>query len=355
MRPHAAANSLHSWRQASSAKILLAAGAGIAMLLAAGCSSGGGAGTAVSGTIKIAAEPGIADAPLWIAAEKGLFTAEGLHVEIVTYGSESAALNAVETGQAQIAASDYGNIFGLEQQDSNLRILADGYDTGTGNAEILTLPQANFTNPLKLQDPTTGAIGLPSDSDIDATLPSGAPTSLLAAAATKVISNYLAGDANTLTWHAMSQQQELAQLQDGKLKAALLTEPYVYEAESEFGASELIDVFSGETANLPLLGYVATTSWVRNDAAAVDDFQAAIYKAQADASMTGPIQQVLPKLPGSGINTETADMVSIGTYPTSTSTAALQRVTELMYTETMLPRVTAQEGFVTGMLANSNG
>ncbi len=339
-------------RQPVSSRLLLAAGAGVAVLLAAGCSAGGGAGTPVSATIKIAAEPGIADAPLWLAWKRGLFAAEGLHVQIVAYASEGQALAAVEDGNAQIAASDYGNIFALEEQASNLRILADGYDTGTGNAEVLTLQQANLSDPLKLQDIT---IGLPIDSVISSNLPSGVPTSLLAAAATKVISNYMGGDANTLTWSEMSQQQELTELQDGTIKAALLTEPYVYEAESEFGASELIDAFSAETANLPLLGYVATTPWVRANTAAVADFQSAIKQAQADASMTGPIQQILPKLPGSGIDTETADMVSIGTYPTSTSVAALQRVTELMYTEGMLPKVTAQEGFVTQMLANANG
>jgi len=351
MRPDLASTPNRRRRPAST-RLLLAAGAGVAVLLAAGCSSGGGAGTPVAGTIKIAAEPGIADAPLWLAVKKGLFGAAGLHVQIVLYSSGSAALSAVETGQAQIAASDYGNIFALEEQDSNLRILADGYDTGAGSAEILTMPQADFTDPLKLQSTT---IGLPLDSEISSNLPSGAPTSLLAAAATKVISNYLAGEANTLAWNAMPQQQELTELKDGQLKAALLTEPYVYEAESEFGASELIDAFSAETATLPLLGYVSTTPWVKGNPAAVADFQSAIEQAQADASITGPIQEILPQLPGSGIDTDTADMVSVGTYPTSTSVASLQRVTELMYTEGMLPKVTAQEGFVTQMLANSGG
>jgi NitT/TauT family transport system substrate-binding protein len=339
-------------RRPVSKRLLLVAGAGVAALLAAGCSAGGGAGTPVSGVIKIAAEPGIADAPLWIAASKGLFGAEGLHVQIVNYASESQALSAVEDGTAQIAASDYGNIFELEEQHANLRILADGYDTGTGNAEIMTLPQANITDPLKLQD---FPIGLPQDSVIGANVPAGSPTSLIAAAATKVIGNYLSSDADILAWSPLSQQQEIADLQDGRLKAALLTEPYVYEAEWKLGASELVDAFSGETANLPLLGYVATTPWGKGNPSAVADFQSAIEQAQAQAAMTGPIQRVLPNLPNSGITAQAADMVSIGTYPTSTSVAALQRVTELMYTEGMLPKVTAQEGFVTGMLANSNG
>jgi NitT/TauT family transport system substrate-binding protein len=351
MRPDPAGTP-HRGRRPFSRRLVLVAGAGVAALLAAGCSTGGGAGTPVSGVIKVAAEPGIADAPLWIAASKGLFAAEGLHVQIVTYSTESQALNAVENGTAQIAASDYGNIFEVEQQDTNLRILADGYDTESGNAEILTLPQANITDPLKLQD---FSIGLPSDSVINANVPSGAPTSLIAAAATKVIGNFLSSDADTLSWAPLSQQQEITELQDGRIKAALLTEPYLYQAEFKLGASELIDAFSGETANLPLLGYAATSRWVKANPATVTDFQAAIYRAQSQASMAGPIQRILPTLPDTKITTQAADMVSIGTYPTSTSAAALQRVTELMYTEGMLPRVTAQEGFVIGMLANSHG
>jgi len=296
---------------------------------------------AVSGTITIAAAPGVDDAPLYLAQEKGMFAAAGLHVVIKNFGSQGAELAAIEGNKAQIAASDYGNVFASQQERSNLRLLADGYDATSGSVEILSLPKYNIGSALDLQGSPTGQgspIGLPSDSAVGNTLVQGVPESLYVAAAREVMSNFLASGADTLTWQKMSQQKEISQLASGRLHAVLLTEPYIYDAEATLGAMPVLDVFSGGTASLPISGYVATNSWVKNNGTAVADFQSAIEQAQSSAAITGPIQQVLPKLPGAGFTPQVANMVTIGTYPTSTNVGALQRVTELMTTESMLSK-----------------
>jgi NitT/TauT family transport system substrate-binding protein len=313
--------------------LVFGAAAGAAMLLAAGCSTGGSGTGAVSGTITIAAAPGVDDAPLYLAQQKGLFAAAGLHVVIKNFGTDSQELAAVESGSAQIAASDYGNIFTAQEKTGNLRLLADGYDAGPGSAEILSLPKYNFTNALALRN---SPIGLPSDS-ISSTA-AGVSASLYVAAAREVMSDFMASGADILTWTRMSQPQEIAELQSGSLKAALLTQPYIYQAESSLGATPVLDAFSGGTAGLPISGYVATSAWVKGNAQAVTDFQSAIEQAQSDASMTGTIQQALSKL--TGFTSLDADMVNVGTYPTATSVGELQRVTELMTREAMLSRST---------------
>lgn len=342
MRPDPAGNPLLSRRlslpsrpsRARRRAVIAAASCAVA-LLAAACSSSGGAGMGtVSGTITIAAAAGIDDAPLWLAQEKGLFAADGLHVVIKDFGSQSAELTAVEDGSAQIAASDYGNIFAHQQAQPNLKLLADGYDAGSASVEILSLPKYNIRTALNLQG---APIGLPSDSAVGTTS-TGVPESLYVAAAREVMSNYLASGADVLTWQRMSQQKEISQLSSGKLHAILLTEPYIYDAEATLGATPVLDVFSGGTATLPISGYVAISSWVKNHATAVADFQAALAQAQSDAAMTGPVQQILPKLPDAGITTQEANMVSVGSYPTTTNVGALQRVTELMTTESMLSK-----------------
>lgn len=331
---------LNQRRRPAKARLLLAAASGLAVLLAAGCSGGGGGTSAVSGTITIAAVPGVDDAPLWLASEQGLFAAAGLNVVIKTFGdgSDAAQVAAVESGQAQIAASDYGNILAEQaapSTKSTLRLLADAYDAGTGTVEILVGPDSKVTTPSGLLNV---AIGVPSQvtisttgSSAKSTVPPGLPESLDAVAATQAIESYLLSSALDLTWQPMSQGQELSELQSGQLKAALLTEPYLYEAEKDFGAVELMDVFSGQSANLPLSGYVSQTSWAKSNPTAVADFQSAISKAQADASMVGPVQQTLQKEPA-GISAAVADMVSLGTYPTATSRNALSRVASLMDT-----------------------
>jgi NitT/TauT family transport system substrate-binding protein len=306
----------------------LAAAGGLALLLASGCSGGSG-GTPVSGTITIAAAPGVQDAPLYLAQQRGLFAHAGLHVVIKTFGHGSSAdqLAAVQSGQAQIAATDYGNIFAREasQPKPTLRILADGYDAGVGTAEILVRPGSGITSPAGLR---YTKIGVPSDLGIAARLPGQLPKSLVAVAAAQSIKNYMLSQALTLRWETMSPQQELSQLQSGQLQAALLTQPYVYEAESRFGAVELMDVFGGGTANLPLLGYVSQASWASSNSMAVADFRSAMTKAQADAATVGPVQQALHS--AEGMDTSVADMVAVGTYPTATSGNELERVVRLM-------------------------
>jgi NitT/TauT family transport system substrate-binding protein len=309
-------------------RCLLAAAAGLTVVLAAGCSGGGAsAGSTVSSTVTIAAIPGIDTAPLYLAQRDGMFAAEGLtHVVIRTYSSELADLSALADGQADIAASDYGNIFLAQSQNHDLRILSDGYDATTGVLEVVSLPgKSGITSPAQLAGQH---IGVPEEQALPGKTSSSGPVSLDAAAATQVLTNYLGNAAQYVQWEPMSQQQEISELQSGALAAALISEPYIYEAESEFGVTEVLDACSGSTASLPLTGYVATKAWVKDNPAATADFQAAIASAQAQASMTGQVQQILPKT--TGMTVADADLSTIGSYPSSTSAINLERVVRLM-------------------------
>jgi NitT/TauT family transport system substrate-binding protein len=334
-------------RRPTLTRLALSVTAGIALLLAAGCSSGGSGGTSpVAGTITIAAVPSVDDAPLWLAKERGLFAAAGLNVQINTVSSDAAAVAEVANGQAQIAASDYGNILAYQANPKNsgnlLYLLADGYDAGTGNVEILVRPPSS-TNLHPITDPaqlTNQTIGIPdqltiadhgapaSDSSPTPTVPKHFPSSLDAVAASAEMSDFLLDVSLVVHWQPMSEQQELTDLQNGTLKAVLLTQPYVYEAEADFGAIELTDVFSGQTANLPLSGYVAADSWAERNSQAVADFRSALDDAQTQAAMIGPVQQTLRTT--LGISQADADMTSLGTYPTSISDLQISRVATLV-------------------------
>ncbi len=310
----------------------LAAAAGLTVLLAAGCSSATSGGAAVSSTITIAAIPGVDTAPVYLAERDGLFAAEGLtHVVIHDVSTEGDALSAVATGQADIAASDYGDIFYAQSHTPDLRILADGYDASAGVLEVLTWPNSPINTPGALAGDT---IGVPDEQVLPGLAGSGHPVSLDAAAATQVLTNYLGNDAESINWQPMSQQQEVTELAAHDLNAAVLSQPYIYEAESQFGASVVFDACSGSTASLPLTGYVATNAWVKDNSAAVADFQAAMAKAGTDASMAGEVQKILPQT--TGMTVADADLSTIGSYPTSTSAINLERVVRLMSNFDML-------------------
>jgi NitT/TauT family transport system substrate-binding protein len=306
---------------------LLAAAGGLAVLLMVGCSSAGSpGGAAVASTVTIAAIPGVDTAPLYLAQRDGMFAAEGLgRVVIESFSTAGAELSALASGKASIAASDYASIFAAQAQSPDLRILSDGYDASAGVLEVLTWPGSAITSPALLANQS---VGVPDEQVLPGLAGSGHPVSLDAAAAAQVLTNYLGNDAQSVNWVPMSQQQEVAALAQHRLSAAVLSEPYIYEAESQFGASVVFDACSGSTASLPLTGYVATKAWVNANSSAVADFQAALAKAQTEAAMAGQVQRILPK--ATGMTVADADLSTIGSYPTSTSAINLERVVRLM-------------------------
>ena len=348
---------LNRGRRANRARYALAAVSGLALLLAAGCGNSGSPGGAVSSTVVIAAVPGVSDAAIYLAQRDGLFAAEGLsHVRIQTYPNQAAVQNALVRGQADIAALDYGDVFVAQAQSHDLRILADGYDATAGSLEMLTYPGSPVRTPRDLIKQGVH-VGVPSDDWLSSGLSSGtAPRSLYVAAASEVLKNYVGNAADPAKWQDMSQQQEVSELRHHQLQAILVSEPYIYQAESKLGAVEVLDACSGETAGLPLLGYVATNAWVSQNPGAVSDFQAALAKAQADASLGGKVQGVLHS--AARMSVQDADLITVGTYPTSTSIESLQSVVRLMANSGMFDTsnaTTAQRLNINTMLVKSQG
>jgi len=332
---------LNRGQRAVTVRCALAAASGLALLLAAGCGSSGSPGGAVSSPVVIAAVPGVSDAAIYLAQKDGLFAAEGLsQVRIQSYANQAAVITALQTAHADIAASDYGNVFYTQSQSHDLRILADGYDATAGSLEILTYPGSDIRTPADLTNPQANPklqIAVPSDDWLDVKN-SSAAGSLDAAAAREVLSNYVGSAADLVNWLPMTQQQEVRELESHQLQAILVSEPYIYQAESKLGAVEVLDACSGETAGLPLLGYVALNAWVRQNPGAVSDFQAALAKAQAEASLAGQVQPVLHS--DANMNVQDADLITVGSYPTSTSIQSLQGVVLLMSNENMINPLT---------------
>ncbi|MBO0823730.1 MAG: ABC transporter substrate-binding protein [Actinobacteria bacterium] len=314
------------------ARCLLAALTGLVVLTSVGCGAVARAGRPVGNTVTIAYAPGIDTAPLYMAQKNKLFAQEGLrNVILKTYPNGPAALSAVAHGQADIAASDYGDIFYAEaakKVPGGLRVLADGFDASQGMLEVLTRPDSSIRSPADLLNSNV-VIGAPSDQVLPIQNGAGQPVSLDIAAAAQVLLNFVGNDATSAKWEPMPQNQEVQELRTGQLPAILVSQPYIFQAQSQFGAVVVFDAATGPTAGLPLTGYVAGASWVEQNPTAVADFQAAIIEAQNQASMSGQVQQVLPKI--TTISSADADLATIGTYPASTSAAALNQVTQLLW------------------------
>jgi NitT/TauT family transport system substrate-binding protein len=316
-------------RRPGGTRIAAGAAAALAIMLAAGCSSGPAPGGSSAAAITVAAVPGIDNAPLYLAQHDHLFSDAGVRVTIRTYSSVAREVSALSSGHVDIAAGDYASfLYKAATAPGFLGIVADGYDAAPGVMEIVTLPGSHITGPAQLANKVIGIPDTP-------TVPTGAghPDSLAMAAAQSVLTSD-GVNLTTISWQPIPPQQLVRALQDHLVDAILVTEPYIYQAESQLGAIEVLDAASGPTASLPLSGYFATQAWARDNSAAVRDFRSALEQAQTSAAMPGQVQDVLPHY--AGLTAQQSQLVTIGTYPTSTNVTDLERVAQLMYTSGML-------------------
>src|SRR5215468_3990282 len=287
------------------------------LILVAGCQvpgsgSSAGSGPTASGTVIVAAAPGVANAPLYIGLRDGLFSRAGLTVKVVSTSSVTQSVtqevSALRKGSANIIFGDYANMFYAQEQkpSPHLFTVADGYDAGPNVMEILTLPGSGIVSPSDLEGQT---IGTDARQEMPATGPGGKPRpySQETMPASKLI--------DALKFHQVS--------------AILATEPTIYEAESQLGAVPVLDACTGATANLPLFGYFTSKSYASQNADVVAAFRAALAKAQAQASMSAPLQTALTG--SAGLKAQTAALVTTGTYPTTLSAQNIQRVANLMF------------------------
>ena len=277
--------------------------------------------------VKVGVVPGVDNATLYLAKKRGYFADAGINVQIVTFTSVASELHALSAGRVDVAAGDYGNLFAAQGksalQKNAYKILADGYDAAPGVVEIMTMPDSPVKKPADLANRVIGA----PDSNTVTSEQTGAPNSLLIASATSVLTSFGVNLSGAI-WQNTSQQEEVSKLIHGQLHAVLLTEPYIYQAE-QAGAVELVDACSGATAGIPLSGYFTSTSWSQDKSQEVAAFRAGLTHADAQATMPGPVQAVLPSY--AHLDSREAALITTGVYPLSTITANLQRTADLLW------------------------
>jgi NitT/TauT family transport system substrate-binding protein len=316
-------------QRGSRARARLAAGcAAAAALVLAGCHGPGTSSAAgqppAGSSVTVASVPGVGDAPLYIARQEGLFRRAGVAVTIRSYPSVAAELAALHSGRANIAVGDYADFFYEQEHDARapMVVLADGYDAGSNVMNVLVMPGSRITGPQQLAHATIGtapAQVIPANG--------GYPYSLETVAASTVLTDD--GVLPTArTWKPMPENDLIGALRSHLVDAILVTEPEIFEAESQLGAQSVLDACSGETVNLPLDGYFALASFAKHDRAALVAFRSALVQAQADAAEPAPLYKALTH--NIGMSRETASLISVGTYPTALKVDGLQRVADLM-------------------------
>jgi NitT/TauT family transport system substrate-binding protein len=303
----------------------IAAGAFAVLCVAATITGCRATGTAASGSgqITVAASRGVADAPLYLAAREGLFAKAGLKVTIETSTSDATNLHALTKGTVDVAAANYPDFFYVQSNiDPGLKLVADGYDAAPNVMGVLALPGARLNTPQSLIGKT---VGTPQPEEFP--YQASAPYSLETLATQSVLLND-GVQPTQVHWREMPEQKLVGALKNHRVNAILVSEPYMYQAETQLGATEVIDSLSGATANLPLSGYFTSGSFARSHAAALRTFRSVLLQAQAEAATGKGVRTVLAQAPH--MNTLTADMVTLGVYPAALNVSGVQQVANLM-------------------------
>jgi ABC-type nitrate/sulfonate/bicarbonate transport system substrate-binding protein len=135
------------WRAVASAIAILAA------TTLSACTAGStdaGAGKDSTSLPKVRVAVGIdgSYAPFFLAAEKGLFKKHGVDVEVVQFGRGGEAVEAIATGQIQMAGSSEVTTIGQLQQNPDLRAMLV-YEQSGQYLKVVT--GKNITNPSQIK------------------------------------------------------------------------------------------------------------------------------------------------------------------------------------------------------------
>jgi NitT/TauT family transport system substrate-binding protein len=318
-------------------RTMLIASAAAVTMLAAGCSSGGsGSSTAPlkleKTSIVVNAFPAIDSAGLYIAKDKGLFAAQGLHVTIVPVNPKAAPPSTQDLikgqvgGQWDITAGDYvtyiQNQLGAGVTKQNLRIVAE--------ASFL---QPNVLTVMVKGDSPISQVSQLKGKNVSVNAPNDIGTLLIDSL---LVSHGLTPHQIHYAIVPFPGVEPTLNAKGSTLSAAFAPEPFVSFGESA-GLQELADLDQGSTQDFPIQGYAVTSGWAQKYPNTLKAFTTALSQGQqiADtdrASVEAVIEKYL------GIEPQPAAFISLPAFPLSIDSVRLQRVVSAMTRFNLLPK-----------------
>lgn len=314
------------------AALLLFAG-----FLVAGCASGGGGAPSggrpvlpqVGGlektTITAAISPVLDSAGFFVALREGLFAQEGLTVQYTPAHGDTVISGAVQ-GKYDVIATNYVSYVQAQVTGAaKLRIIAEASLLRPGAREIMTLPGSRITTLKELEG---HVLGVNADANIGYLLAASVLTE-------NGIKMSLHGGTGVVGFPSFSMPYPDASpaLVSGKVAAAVVSEPFVSQAEEKYGAQPIVDLDSGATEQFPMEGYATTASWAQANPRTMRAFLLALEAGQqiADTNRSA-VESAFVGLPqGAGhIDRTTAAVMALNVYPLGIDEVRLQRVADVM-------------------------
>jgi ABC-type nitrate/sulfonate/bicarbonate transport system substrate-binding protein len=263
-------------------------------------------------TLRVGVGNAIDTAPLRIAVGAGKFGTSGLKVQLVELGADD--------GLAKLAAGDLDVTFASDiamfravAGGTALQLQGEAYTSGPNTMALVTLPGSDYTVPTAKKAPEI-AVNMLDD---------------IGALAARSVLGTAGVDVTKIKFEQVPFDRMPQSLQAGDADAALMIEPYITRAEKDLGAHILADGARGSTLDFPLSAYAAAKPFAQANPRTLAAFRTALGTAQQSATDPAIVRDSLPKF--SDIDTTTAALISLGSYPASLNGIRLQRVADLMH------------------------
>ncbi len=304
----------------------LAPAIAIVLLAVSGCGrvviiGGSSAGGLEETHLNVAVVPAIDSAGFFVALHEGLFAKEGLAINYTAATSSDTVINQQVAGEYDITAGNYVSYIQHVVNDHQpLQIIAEGSVMQQGDQAIYTMPNSKIKTLAQLKGHLLG-INAPGNINY-----------LLTAAV--LTENGISVKSVRFPAQPIPFPDMAGELAAGKIAAAALPEPFATAAEEQYGAVELADLDQGATQNFPILGYVATKSWVQQHPNTLKAFLAALEQGQeiADTSRSA-VEQAMESLDGpqnGQVPPVVAAVMALNIYPIGIDQVRLQRVPDVM-------------------------
>lgn len=322
------------WRKGILAALLLLAGS-----LLAGCAGDAAGGGALSGavpvlprvgglektTITAAISPVLDSAGFFVALRDGLFAQEGLTVHYTPAHGDTVISGAVQ-GKYDVIATNYVSYIQAQVTGAaKLRIIAEASLLQPGGRVIMTMPGSRIKTLKELQG---HVLGVNADANIGYLLAASVLTE-------NGIKMSLHGSGNAVGFPGFSMPYPDASpaLVSGQVAAAVMSEPFVSQAEEKYGAIPLVDLDSGATEQFPVEGYATTASWAQANPQTMKAFLLAVEAGQqiADTNRSAVESAFVGLPPDAGhIDRTTAAVMALNVYPLGIDEVRIQRVADVM-------------------------
>ena len=311
-------------------RLSLAATGGLAVALLAACTSSGSSNSATTAsahlertTITVGALPVVDSAGLYLARQDGYFQQAGLTVKIQPVTQSPLAIPEMKSGKIDVVAgANYVSFFqAAEVKNLPVKLLVDGESCTNDTFEVLALPGSGITTPAALAHKK---IAVNITNNIQTMLTN---TALEAAGVNPASVQYVKVPFPEMT----------DALKHGVVDAISVVEPFITENELKLGAQPVMSTCTGPTANFPISGFFALSSFTKKYPNTARAFVAALERGQALAdSNRAAVEEILPSyIPK--LTANQAAVVNLGQYPTNLDTTHLQRVADAMAKANLAP------------------